>query len=317
MKAMILTYPSRNRNPGKRAMTKLLVILSVALVSLHVVAAGVQDAENGGECVDSDPVNCPFWAATGECKANRGYMHRHCKKSCDRCKFVRVNDRAEMNRFIEQKRKEKEEQREIERKEKEVLKVLEGGVFDSGDNGNKNRQKELPPPKTETENTAATTTATTTISATGEVETTISATSGDLNQSNGDAVVSTANSDTVDIRTSNTDISLTAAATRTTGSSTTDEKPRRKKAKIDAETGLECVDMNENCPFLAATGDCKTNRGYMSVNCRLSCDRCHIVRVTDRNDIRKYIDQKRKDTEPERQAKREAREVRKILAGEL
>ncbi len=168
-------------------------------------------------------------------------------------RFVRVNDRAEMNRFIEQKRKEKEEQREIERKEKEVLKVLEGGVFDSGDNGNKNRQKELPPPKTETENTAATTTATTTISATGEVETTISATSGDLNQSNGDAVVSTANSDTVDIRTSNTDISLTAAATRTTGSSTTDEKPRRKKAKIDAETGLECVDMNENCPFLAAT----------------------------------------------------------------
>lgn len=92
----------------------------------------------------------------------------------------------------------------------------------------------------------------------------------------------------------------------------------------------------------------------MSVNCRLSCDRCQyvskirplfiaivclfiigcltnhyprlvvsskcahsIVRVTDRNDIRKYIDQKRKDTEPERQAKREAREVRKILAGEL
>ena len=97
----------------------------------------------------------------------------------------------------------------------------------------------------------------------------------------------------------------------------------------------------------------------MSVNCRLSCDRCQyvsktrplliatgccifiivcltnnflhqyphlfvssmcahsIVRVTDRNDIRKYIEQKRKDTEPERQAKREAREVRNILAGEL
>ena len=88
MKPMILTCPSRNRSPGKRAMTKLLMILSVALVFLHVVSAGVQDAENGGECVDSDPVNCPFWAATGECKANRGYMHRHCKKSCDRCKWV-------------------------------------------------------------------------------------------------------------------------------------------------------------------------------------------------------------------------------------
>jgi len=312
MKPMILTCPSRNRNPGKRAMTKLLMILSVALVFLHVVSAGVQDAENGGECVDSDPVNCPFWAATGECKANRGYMHRHCKKSCDRCKFVRVNDRAEMNRFIEQKRKEKEEEREIERKEKEVLKVLEGDSFDGGDNGNKNGRKELPPPKTETDNIAATTTATTIISATGEVESTIRATSGDLNQNNGDVVVSTANSDTADMSSSTIDIAAT-----TTAATATNEKTGRKKAKIDAETGLKCVDLNENCPSWAATGYCKTNRGYMSVNCRLACDRCHIVRVTDRNDIRKYIEQKRKDTEPERQAKREAREVRNILAGEL
>ena len=68
----------------------LIVILLTMLVFVHTVAfvsasSRVLDAATGGECVDSDPVNCPFWAATGECNANRKYMHVHCKKSCDRC----------------------------------------------------------------------------------------------------------------------------------------------------------------------------------------------------------------------------------------
>lgn len=96
----------------------------------------------------------------------------------------------------------------------------------------------------------------------------------------------------------------------------------------------------------------------MSVNCRLSCDRCQyvskalgfvslpysthcsdfsltaqityivlfflssislssIVRVQDANDIKKYIDRQQRATEGDRQARREARQVQQILAGEL
>merc|ERR1711860_320756 len=29
-----------------------------------------------------NPVNCPSWAARGECQRNPGYMLRNCKKSC-------------------------------------------------------------------------------------------------------------------------------------------------------------------------------------------------------------------------------------------
>ena len=97
-----------------------------------------------------------------------------------------------------------------------------------------------------------------------------------------------------------------SSSTGTSSSSVT--KPNKKKTKIDANTGLECVDLDDNCPFWAATvrsiavlqismdwspefliqftifqppsywkGDCKNNRGFMSVNCRLSCDRCQWV----------------------------------------
>ncbi len=34
-------------------------------------------------------------------------------------------------------------------------------------------------------------------------------------------------------------------------------------AEIDAETGLECVDSDDNCPFWFATGECETNASFM------------------------------------------------------
>jgi hypothetical protein len=39
----------------------------------------------GEDCVDANPEKCPAWASKGECQKNRGYMHVHCKKSCNRC----------------------------------------------------------------------------------------------------------------------------------------------------------------------------------------------------------------------------------------
>ena len=63
-----------------------LLLLFLLFGAAFVSGKPVVDAETGGECIDADPVNCPFWAATGECQANKGYMHVHCKKSCDRCK---------------------------------------------------------------------------------------------------------------------------------------------------------------------------------------------------------------------------------------
>ena len=70
-----------------------LAVAFIVLLAPHttiVVVHATIDAETGGECVDSDPQNCPFWAATGECKANKRYMHTHCRKSCDRCQWVYV-----------------------------------------------------------------------------------------------------------------------------------------------------------------------------------------------------------------------------------
>jgi len=300
-------------NRAKKTSQILLVLFSAALVfclSIEIVSAKVIDAETGGDCIDSDPVNCPFWAATGECQKNRGYMHKHCKKSCDRCNVVRVNDRSEITRYIEERKKEMEKRREEKRKEKEALKVLEGGSFGNAGVNEKKDQKELPRP--EHENNLATAT----ISSTGTVETATSDTNEEVDKIEKEMEVSTNKSDSAS---STRQSSSLEAATSSSSAATTSakEKPKKKKAKIDAQTGLECVDSHENCPFWAATGDCKTNRSFMSVNCRLSCDRCHVVRVQDANDIKKYIDRQKRASEGERRAKKEARQVQKILAGEL
>ena len=64
----------------------LLLLLQVCVPAEAAYANAGEDAETGGACVDADPVNCPFWAATGECQTNRQKMHARCKKSCNRCK---------------------------------------------------------------------------------------------------------------------------------------------------------------------------------------------------------------------------------------
>ena len=44
---------------------------------------------------------------------------------------------------------------------------------------------------------------------------------------------------------------------------------------IDVEMGTACVDADaKNCPFWAATGECDTNKDFMHVNCKQSCNRC-------------------------------------------
>ncbi|VEU44551.1 unnamed protein product, partial [Pseudo-nitzschia multistriata] len=88
-----------------------------------------------------------------------------------------------------------------------------------------------------------------------------------------------------------------------------------KKPKMDAETGLECFDKNQsgNCPLWAARGECKTNRTYMHENCRLSCDRCHVVRMQNHQDISKFIARKNRENAKEIERKRKAREARRVL----
>merc|ERR1712176_1342077 len=91
---------------------------------------------------------------------------------------------------------------------------------------------------------------------------------------------------------------------------------KKKEKKIDAQTGLECVDADEiNCPVWAASGDCQKNRVWMGQNCRLSCDRCHIVRVQNGGDMNRIITQKYRETEPQREKQRRDRETIRVLQG--
>jgi len=267
------------------ANNRTVVNLVILALWWTVLAVAKTDVETGAECIDSDPLNCPYWASIGECKANRGYMHKHCRKSCDRCHVMRVKDRSEISNLIAQRRKEMEEMQKERRKEKEALKVLEG----------------------DGEATVATT-ATATISSTGEIETnTWSSTS---------AQNSNAGSREKDASRSSKPNSA-AATTSSSTIATTTTTPKKKKTKIDAQTGLECVDLDENCPFMAATGKCLENRSYMSVNCRLSCDRCHVVRVQNPDEIRKFMERKNKEHEKLREERKQTREINKILQGEM
>lgn len=170
-------------------------------------------------------------------------------KICD--SVVRVNDRSEIARKIEERRKDIEARRDEKRKQKEALKVLEGGSFGGAGSANENNgEKEIPPLKSEHESKLATST----ISSTGTVETTISAANAELKNKEAAKEVSTNKPDSATAATATTQpLSSTSSSTKTGASTTTNEKPKRKKAKIDAQTGLECVDSHENCPFWAAT----------------------------------------------------------------
>ena len=205
---------AKNRSFANRAI--LIVLAVVLLVTRTVVFVSAKRAvatENGGECVDSDPANCPYWADIGECKANPGYMHVHCKKSCDRCQ--RVKDRDEINKIIAQRKKEFQERQSEARKTEET-----GSIGDANEKvGNNGIGKR-----------SSTATATASISSTGEVETNV------------DSATTTRNGDQGSV--------TSTSATRAPSSTT---KPNKKNTKIDVNTGSECVDLDENCPFWAAT----------------------------------------------------------------
>ena len=39
----------------------------------------------GPNCKDSNSIQCPLWAANGECSKNSGFMKKNCKRSCRAC----------------------------------------------------------------------------------------------------------------------------------------------------------------------------------------------------------------------------------------
>lgn len=260
-----------------------------------------EDAEHGGACVDVN-ANCPFWAATGECQSNKEFMHVQCKKSCNRCNVVRVKDHSEINKYIAQKQKEINEKRNQRQKQKEVLKVLEGGPI-----GNTDVQ-------------STTTTLTTPIFHNSEINEISKAISDEKSVGNGsmDETIETKEKTigTTKTTTLSSDVQRSMITTKPTSSrSSLPSNNKAKKKKIDSETGLECVDTHKSCPFWASTGECKANRTWMHKNCKLSCDRCHVVRVKNQRDINRFIAQKNRESAREREQQKKVREVRRILEG--
>ena len=47
--------------------------------------SGSGSVTNSYTCIDTDTVNCPVWASSGECDKNPGWMQKNCKKSCKVC----------------------------------------------------------------------------------------------------------------------------------------------------------------------------------------------------------------------------------------
>jgi hypothetical protein len=96
----------------------LQLLLGLFLVAGYTCKVHAEiDIETGLECVDSND-QCAFWASEGECKSNRNFMNVHCRKSCDRCKVIRVNSQAEMQQFMarqKEKISEKKRRREMQR----------------------------------------------------------------------------------------------------------------------------------------------------------------------------------------------------------
>ena len=83
------------------------------------------------------------------------------------------------------------------------------------------------------------------------------------------------------------------------------------QAEIDAETGKECVDNHENCPYWSEIGECDKNPSYMRINCKKSCDRCRYVRVSSEEDMQKFLQSK----QGEIKAAQQANKARRVLQG--
>ena len=159
------------------------------------------------------------------------FVHKH-ESTKHHNSVMRVNNREDISGIIAQRKKEIEEKRDERRKAKEALKALEGST----------QQRE--------NNTDGRATATATISSTGEIETTAPVNVRDSNRKEGEKDASNAKPNAEATTTAQT---TSSSSTTATSSSATTPKPKKKKTKIDAMTGLECVDLHENCPFWAAT----------------------------------------------------------------
>jgi hypothetical protein len=94
------TSPSTAASP----LSHILLLFVLSLTAFPRAAAEI-DVMTGTDCVDGHE-HCPFWAATGECTSNRQYMHEHCRLSCNRCKYVRVQNQQEIVQFMKDKKEE-------------------------------------------------------------------------------------------------------------------------------------------------------------------------------------------------------------------
>ena len=108
-----------------RRLLPLLAFAILACMSFLPFVRAEIDMQTGKECVDEHE-NCAFWASTGECTKNRNYMGQYCRKSCDKCKVVRLGDHAEIDKFMARKKEEIFRKRQEAKEKREALKVLEG-----------------------------------------------------------------------------------------------------------------------------------------------------------------------------------------------
>jgi hypothetical protein len=53
-------------------------------------------------------------------------MGQNCRKSCDKCKVVRLNDHAEINAFMAKKKEEVMRKKKEAMEKREALRVLQG-----------------------------------------------------------------------------------------------------------------------------------------------------------------------------------------------
>ena len=164
---------------------------------------------------------------------------------------------------MEEKKKELAEKRKLKNKAKEALQALEGGIGssdstetntgienDKSRHNNNNKENNLLPPIAET---ATITAAEATISNDGSVSSNTAVVVDSKQESKETVVVATLEPEPT------TTVDVTQKPT--TGNQPNqikneNQNKNQKRAKIDAETGLECVDIHENCPFWAATVSC-------------------------------------------------------------
>jgi hypothetical protein len=100
--------------------TTMLLFRSFILLLLVTIAVAVDTTEtcdandgtctgdgsfqtNKNDCVDTED-RCAFWANSGECKDNPGYMIRNCMKSCNVCHTGKT-----IEELIAEQQKEREE----------------------------------------------------------------------------------------------------------------------------------------------------------------------------------------------------------------